>query len=445
MCTGRDHQRTNHAAYVADSLKDKHDNLFMSNTTSTDDCGRWICCQLGAREHYAIPRALCSRGSLGYLITDAWVQPSSLLAKISGAGLANRFHNDLSNARVLAFNSSAILFESLARMCRHTEWRTIIDRNRWFQRKIVRALESDVPALTAQPILVSHSYAALEPFRFAKTRGWKTILLQIDPGPEEERIVAEEVTRVPALAGDWQAAPTDYWEDWRRECELADRIIVNSHWSREGLTRSGIPGGKISIIPLAYGSGADGSRLTDARVQRKYPDRFTQDRPMRVLFLGQVNLRKGVARLLQAAQDLRDAPVEFWIVGPVQIANGDRAAENARVKWFGPVTRSETAEKYKAADVFILPTLSDGFAMTQLEAQSYGLPLISSRCCGDVVEKDRNGIILEEPSAACIEVAIRFCVAHPDRLQTLSAGSYKRNQFTTDVLGGRLQRLGLTL
>ena len=42
---------------------------------------------------------------------------------------------------------------------------------------------------------------------------------------------------------------------------------------------------------------------------------------MRVLFLGLINLRKGVARLLEAARMLRDEPVEFWMVGPAEIAN----------------------------------------------------------------------------------------------------------------------------
>ena len=112
------------------------------------------------------------------------------------------------------------------------------------------------------------------------------------------------------------------------------------------------------------------------------------------------------------------------MVGPIQIANAETAADNARVKWFGPVARKETAEKYKAADVFILPTLSDGFAITQLEAQAYGLPVISSKSCGGVVENGRNGIILEEPSAACIAAAIRECMVDPNRLQTLAAGSY---------------------
>ncbi len=202
---------------------------------------------------------------------------------------------------------------------------------------------------------------------------------------------------------------------------------------------------KLTLIPLAYEASEVGDQKSEIRQVRSYPARFTQDRPMRVLFLGQVNLRKGVARLLQAAQILRDEPVEFWMVGPVQIANAETAADNARVKWFGPVTRKETAEKYRAADVFILPTLSDGFAITQLEAQAYGLPVISSKCCGGVVENGRNGIILEEPSAECIAAAIRDCVADPNRLRTLAAASHVQNEFTTDMLGQRLQKLGSRL
>jgi hypothetical protein len=406
---------------------------------------KWICCQLGAREHYAIPRALLSQGLLGCLLTDAWVPPSSVLAKISAAGLADRFHNDLSDARVIAFNSSVIFFEMRARARRLAEWERIIARNQWFQRKVVGALNSQLSTLSSQPILLSYSYAALEPFRFAKLHGWKTLLLQIDPGPEEERIVAEEVARASGLAGAWRSAPSDYWASWRQECDLADRIIVNSEWSREGLMRSGIPNEKLTLLPLAYGGSEIGARKSEIRQARSYPAHFTQGRPMRVLFLGQVNLRKGVARLLQAAQTLRDEPVEFWIVGPVQIANAETAAGNARVKWFGSVSRKEAAEKYRAADVFILPTLSDGFAITQLEAQAHGLPVISSKRCGGVVENGRNGIILEEPSAACVAAAIRDCVAHPNRLQALAAASYVQNEFTTDMLGRRLQELGSRL
>jgi hypothetical protein len=70
------------------------------------------------------------------------------------------------------------------------------------------------------------------------------------------------------------------------------------------------------------------------------------------------------------------------------------------------------------------------------------LPVISSKTCGGVVENGRNGIILEEPSAPCIAAAIRECMVDPNRLQTLAAGSYRGSEFTTDMLGQRLQELG---
>jgi glycosyltransferase involved in cell wall biosynthesis len=408
---------------------------------------KWLCCQLGAREHYAIPRALFRVGMLECLLTDAWVQPSSFLAKLCGrrSKLRDRFHNELHDARVKAFTWSSILFETLAHPRDLSGWAGIIARNRWFQRNVVSFLRSQRSTLNSQPILLSYSYTALEPFRYAKSRGWKTVLVQIDPGPEEEKIVAEETARVPELAGEWQPAPAEYWAFWREECELADRIVVNSEWSRQGLIRAGIPTEKISVIPLAYEPGVGGGRLAEPRLQRNYPDHFTAERPMRVLFLGLINLRKGVARLLEAARILRNEPVEFWMVGPVEIANASTSGDRGRVRWFGPVTREKAADYYRDADVFILPTLSDGFAITQLEAQAYGLPVIASKNCGKVVENGVNGIILDEPSAACIAHAIRDCIANPDRLQKLAEASVLDNNFTLCSLAQRLGEVGAEL
>jgi glycosyltransferase involved in cell wall biosynthesis len=407
---------------------------------------KWLCCQLGAREHYAIPRALFRIGMLECLLTDAWFPPWSLLAKICGhaSKLADRFNDELRDARVTAFNSSLILFEMLARARGLDEWTKIIVRNRWFQHKVVSFLRSELSTNDSQPILLSYSYTALEPFRYAKARGRKTVLVQIDPGPEEEKIVAGEIGREPDLAGEWRPAPAEYWACWREECNLADRIVVNSEWSREGLVRGGVPAEKIAIIPLAYEE-LGVRRLAEPRLQRNYPDHFTAERPLRVLFLGLINLRKGVARLLEAARMLRDEPVEFWLVGPVEIANASTVAQAGRVKWFGPATRKQAAEFYRRADVFLLPTLSDGFAITQLEAQAHGLPIIVSKNCGKVVENGLNGIILEEPNATYIAAAVRDCIANPDRLERFAFASCVRNKFTIQALARELQHLDGTL
>jgi glycosyltransferase involved in cell wall biosynthesis len=138
-------------------------------------------------------------------------------------------------------------------------------------------------------------------------------------------------------------------------------------------------------------------------------------------------------------------PFSFWIVGPVEIANASTSANGGRIKWFSPVTRSQAAGFYRNADLFILPTLLNGFAITQLEAQAYGLPVIGSKNCGKVVENGVNGIILDEPGAACIARAVRDCLANPWRLRKFAAASHLRNEFSIDALAQRLQELGATL
>jgi len=73
------------------------------------------------------------------------------------------------------------------------------------------------------------------------------------------------------------------------------------------------------------------------------------------------------------------------------------------------------------------------------------LPIIASKNCGKVVENGVNGIILDEPSAACIAEAIRDCVASPDKLEKLAAASGVRDKFTIQALAQRLQELRASL
>ena len=281
----------------------------MNNECVRRNSAAWICCQLGAREQYAVPRALHRVNALNRLLTDAWIPPGNLFGVLRRS-LHERFHSDLSTAPVRAWNMELVGFELAARAKRLSGWHLILERNRWFQLKIVEFLTTDHGRLTTdQPILFSYSYTALEPFRFAKAHGWKTVLGQIDPGLPEERLVARLCGKHPEYAGEWKPAPPEYWRDWREECQLADSIVVNSDWSRRLLAEEGIPATKMQIMPLAFRPGHENSQ------PKEYPRQFTEQRPLRVLFLGQINLRKGVVPLLEAANRLRNEPIEFWMVG----------------------------------------------------------------------------------------------------------------------------------
>jgi glycosyltransferase involved in cell wall biosynthesis len=349
-----------------------------------------------------------------------------------------RFHPELSKARVRSFNFSSAAFELTARARKLTGWEKIIARNRWFESKAVAVLESDIRDHMSAPIVFSYSYAALEIFRFAKARGWKTVLGQIDPGPMEEEIVADEHQQRADFESDWKRAPAAYWDNWRAECKMADVILVNSEWSRCALCDRGVAEEKIQVVPLAYEFSSYEQALVS---KRTYPTRFASERPLRVLFLGQINLRKGVARLLEAAYSLRDLPIEFWMVGPMQCQPPQRLCSLSKVQWYVKIAHADAARYYRAADVFILPTLSDGFALTQLEAQAHCLPIIASRNCGEVVQDGITGIILGDPSSQSIERAIQFCFDNPSQLGGFSQRSIKPDEFSISALARNLQAI----
>lgn len=395
----------------------------------------WICCQLGAREHYAIPRSLHQTQQLNRLITDAWVPPSSRLHWLptrSIRSLCDRHHPALNKATVQAFTPSLIGFEFWHKLQKTAPWPRIIARNQWFQRQTLKHL-SRVEDAAGPMLLFAYSYAALEILRYAKQRGWRTVLGQIDPGLVEEKRVLQEQANHPGYEPAWQPAPSSYWQGWQEECNLADCILVNSTWSKEALETVGIPGSKIAVVPLAYDAPPQSHDFV-----RNYPTAFSPERPLRVLFLGQIILRKGIAALLEAAQRLQDAPIEFWLVGSQQVCppSGDRHAAN--IRWIGSVPRSLTATYYQQADVFLFPTLSDGFGLTQLEAQAWQLPIIASRYCGEVVKDQVNGTVLTDVSAATLTDTLRYCLSHPEVLAQWVQHGHSPSSFSLDRLSNSL-------
>ena len=367
---------------------------------------KWICCQIGARERYAVARALHQRRALDLLLTDAWLRPHSVLGLVN-LGLRARFHPDLAAANVYAPGGANIAFELRSKLAGLHNWSLIMARNDWFQKAAVTRL-SQIGAASTSKMVMAYSYAALEIFKFARARGWRTVLGQIDPGLPEERIVERLYEEDLDQRGCWQPAPPKYWSKWREECALADRIVVNSVWSKEALVNEGLPAAKIKVIPLAY----DEPKPNDG-FRRKYPVKFTFSRPLRVLFLGQITLRKGIGPLLDAVRALRGEPIEFLFVGPIQISIPPDLQDDRQVRWIGPVPRSRTAEFYRDADVFAFPTFSDGFGLTQLEAQAWKLPIITTRFCGDVVKDGRNGWLLSDVTASAISTTLRRCLADP--------------------------------
>lgn len=372
-----------------------------------------------------MPRALAAVGSLQALVTDAWWPPAGGLrwGARARSRLEARFHPDLAMADVRSGGIPWLLAEAWRRAS-SSGWDLLLARNRRFDGLASRATarilaEARVPR--GEATVFAYSYAATDTIARVSAGGHRTVLGQIDGGEWEEHIVMQEIARYPELRDRYRPAPAAYWKQWRAQCAAADRIVVNSPWARACLEHGGIPAGKLATVPLFCADDEAGTVEP-----REYPERFSAERPLRVLFLGQLNLRKGAARLFDAIRRLRGEPVEFRFVGPMLVDVPEDVRALPAVRLVGPVERARVRGHYLDADVYILPTLSDGYALTQLEAQRYRLPVIASRYCGPVVRDGVNGVLLAEPEPAAIVDALRALVRDPATLASMS-----RNATTT--------------
>lgn len=387
-----------------------------------------VCAQIGARDHYGFPLALHQAGALGALVTDFWSRFRFPPGWPVLGPLAARRHEGLEGARVMPMNLRTLGLELSFRCAGTSGWERIIRRNAFFERSAKVRIPWDDPGLRSSsgeaPALFSYSYSSLALIEEARRRGWKTLLGQIDPGPFEARVVAREKELWPEFRSSCSKAPDGYYERWRRELDSAGRIVVNSRWSFDALVAEGLAPGKIDEIPLCL----SGPRIPHVSA-KSYPSTFSGTRPLRVLFLGQINLRKGVPALLTAMKQLGSRPVELWMAGTLQfeLPSGFRSCGN--IKWLGRVNRGLVAALYQKADVFVFPTHSDGFGMTQLEAQAWRLPVIASKNCGSVVRHGGNGLVLDEVTPEAIARALEYCVMNPGALREWSEGSRVEERF----------------
>lgn len=355
-------------------------------------------CQIGARELYTIPRALHRAGRLDRLLTDIWLKPDGLLGRfVASQSTFERWHSELPKAHILAPTWRSLFFEFKQWILRKKGMSMVMARNQEFQNNSLELLRRYEHSQDENPrTLFAFSYAARDLFRYAKSRGWTTVLGQIDPGPEEENLVAAEHARYPQSGSKWTRAGDAYWKLWREETELADRIIVNSEWARDGLLKAGVTLEKIEIIPLVCDPGFNPKRKKwDMQTSPALEHQMGGVKHLQVLFLGKVCLRKGIGRLVEAMRLLTDEKIQLTICGHLDVSQ-KMWNDLPNVRWIPPIPNSSINKAYQEADVFILPTISDGFARTQIEAMAEGTPVIASLNCGHVVLDGVNGFQLQE-------------------------------------------------
>jgi glycosyltransferase involved in cell wall biosynthesis len=190
----------------------------------------------------------------------------------------------------------------------------------------------------------------------------------------------------------------------KQEYELADFILVPSRFAKDSFVSRGVPEKKIKVIPL----GVDTS-LFQATHSRNF------QLPLRVINFGSLTLQKGIHHLLASLDSFRSEELKLTLVGHLSPEIETLLKHYPQVTHRGAVPQSELPQILKEQDVFVLPSLQDGFGMVVPQAMASGLvPIVSSAAgASELIQNKQNGFVIEPGSPEPIVKVLKELISSP--------------------------------
>lgn len=218
----------------------------------------------------------------------------------------------------------------------------------------------------------------------------------------------------------------------------ADAVIAISEHTRKDLIDFGVDEKKIYCI--YHGVKKQEVSIPEAAIKRKYN---IPSGKQYILYVGTEKPRKNFVRLLQAFAMVREYVIDAYIL-KVGDAGGKKYRKQSlktlkalgllnRVTFTDHVSEEELTTFYDMADVFVFPSLYEGFGLPPLEAMASGTPVISSNI-SSLPEVIGNAGIMVNPYdvGALAKEIIRVLRSDTLQRKMKANGLEQAEQFTWD-------------
>lgn len=209
-----------------------------------------------------------------------------------------------------------------------------------------------------------------------------------------------------------------------REYALSHKVIVPSRFARDTFLAQGHTAVRLAMVaPPARAPDFEATAaLIDERIRR-----IRSGAPLRVLYTGLISFRKGMHDVRAVLRSL-GKQVDFRFVGTVLPECRQFAADAAAVARFeGAVSENKLPDVYAWGDIFLLPTIEDGFAVVLTQAQAAGLPILTTTNCGgsDIIDAGGQGWVVPIRSPEALIQQIEWCDRHREELASMVERLYK--------------------
>ncbi|WP_006320953.1 glycosyltransferase [Serratia inhibens] len=150
---------------------------------------------------------------------------------------------------------------------------------------------------------------------------------------------------------------------------ITDAIICVSEYERQQGIENGLPKNKLIVV---Y-NGVPEIKKNTAVIANPYSDDV-----INLLFVGRFDYQKGFDILEMTMEKLKGKPFHLTAVGGSVHGSYSENKTLPQTSYTGWLSAAELAPYFAYADVLVIPSRWEGFAMVPLEAMSYGLPVVAS-------------------------------------------------------------------
>jgi glycosyltransferase involved in cell wall biosynthesis len=288
--------------------------------------------------------------------------------------------------------------------------------DKWVANSLAKAKKEGITGVYA------YEDGALDTFTKAKQLGLNCIYdLPIGYWKSARILMQDEFDGNP----DWSSTLTGFNDSAAKlnkkdqELALADIIFVASSFTKTSLKE--YSGNLPEIIVIPYG-------FPEVKQKKQYQSLV--NRKLKILFVGGLSQRKGLSYLFEAVEGLQNK-VELTIVGHKAVTNCD--VLNLTLEkhiWIPSLSHDQVLACMREHDVFVFPSLFEGFGLVITEAMSQGVPVITTdRTAGpDIIEHNKDGWIVPAGSAIAIKEVFTKILQKPELLEQFGQAAQQKAQ-----------------
>lgn len=322
---------------------------------------------LGSRDYYQVPMSLLERGIMGYLITDFYAKwPFSLVT-------SKRQSDSLKGINTISFYPFFLLAKLLSKCPKLNSFRrVVVDYSFGFLSAFFTWLTYD------RAVVYSYYLEGFVAFyKFIGRRPKHLVCFQVHPTPWFINKVIQSDTDIcksmsfPTFLDDLDATYTQSQiNEYISALSFCDSVICASSFTERSILEGTGLNVKTKIVPY-------GSKLGSCNTGK-----HTLAEKIRLVTVCQLTQRKGMHWAFQAMKESGCLDKYEWVIVANKIDKAIVDMAPINVRFVSHLSDQELSTLFNNSDLFIMPSIVEGFGLVYIEALSKGLPIVYTENTG---------------------------------------------------------------